>query len=232
MPLVGLGDLATIGPFGTTAELAAGGLGAELASVLSFLLGFLRLGTTALAVFAGAVPCFSSQDARRPLPLAIVTNLSNAAPTLLLVTEFGLGIRGAAIATVFAALLGTALLPPVLLPLFRRSGAGRPSVARLLDRLRVAARSRLGRDQFSRSLLLEAAFLRFAAVGSRREKVVLAADAVPKRSLTLSLHFRPTVSTGSRMPPGPCSARRSVRATRRRSGPWWRPASATEPSSR
>lgn len=259
VPLLGMVDLAAIGRFGTTAELAAVGLGANLVSALYFLLGFLRTGTTALAaqavgardpdeagavlarslglaliagaalaaatpllvraaealmrpepevaaplrayvairllgapaalaVFAGVGWCLGSQDARRPLLLAILTNLSNAALTLLLVAGFGLGVRGAAIATVLAELLGAALLRPLLLPVFRRSGAGRPSVARLLDRVRVAALFRINRDLFLRSLLLEAAFLTFAAASTRQGQVVLAANAVLKTFFTLSAY--------------------------------------------
>lgn len=259
VPLLGMVDLAAIGRFGTTAELAAVGLGANLVSAVYFLLGFLRTGTTALAAravgardpdeaaavlarslglallaglllaaaspllvlaaeallrpepevagplrdyvairllgapavlagFAGVGWCLGSQDARRPLLLAIVTNLSNAALTVLLVAGFGLGVRGAAIASVLAELLAAALLRPLLLPLFHRSGAGRPSVARLLDRARVAALFRINRDLFLRGLLLEAAFLTFAAASSRQGQLVLAANAVLKTFFTLSAY--------------------------------------------
>lgn len=52
VPLQGLVDLAVIGRVGSTAELAAVGLGTSLVGALYFLLGFLRTGTTALAAQA------------------------------------------------------------------------------------------------------------------------------------------------------------------------------------
>lgn len=52
VPLQGLVDLAVIGRVGSTAELAAVGLGTSLVGALHFLLGFLRTATTALTAQA------------------------------------------------------------------------------------------------------------------------------------------------------------------------------------
>jgi MATE family multidrug resistance protein len=52
VPLLGLVDLAVIGRVGSTADLAAVGLGTSIVGALYFLLGFLRTGTTALAAQA------------------------------------------------------------------------------------------------------------------------------------------------------------------------------------
>jgi MATE family multidrug resistance protein len=52
VPLLGLVDLAVIGRVGSTADLAAVGLGTSIVGALYFLLGFLRTGTAALAAQA------------------------------------------------------------------------------------------------------------------------------------------------------------------------------------
>lgn len=259
VPLLGMVDLATIGRFGTTAELAALGLGTNLVSALYFLAGFLRTGTTALAAqaigardpeeaaavlvralalalllglamaaaaplllraaeaairpepavaaplrdyvairllgapaalagFVGTGWCLGLQDARRPLALAILANLANAALTLLFVAGLGLGVRGAAAATVLAELAAALVLPPLLLPLWRRAGLRVPSRARALAAARVLALLRINRDLFLRSLFLEAAFLTFAAASTRQGQVVLAGNAVLKTFFTISAY--------------------------------------------
>lgn len=259
VPLLGMVDLATIGRFGTTAELAAVGLGASLVSAIYFLLGFLRTGTTALAAqalgagdrqevkavpvralawallagaglaasspllvlaaeaamrpeaevagplrsyvairlagapaalagFVGLGWCLGLQDARRPLLIALATNLVNAALTVLLVAGLGLGVAGAAGATVVAEGTAAILLRPVLAPLWHRLGGGRPAARLVLARGRLLGLLAINRDLFLRSLLLEAAFLVFAAASTRQGRIVLAANAVLKTFFTLSAY--------------------------------------------
>ncbi len=257
VPLLGMVDLAVIGRFGTTAELAAVGLGANITSALWFLAGFLRTGTTALAAralgaddpaeatavlvrgvaqalllglalvaatplllaaaawamrpeaavtellgaylairlfgapaaligFVGVGWCLGLQDARRPLLLALLTHGLNAIGTVALVAGAGLGARGAAWATVLAEAAAALALVPLLRPLHRRLGAVRPSRRALTAPGPWLQLWALNRNLVLRSLLLEAAFLLFAAVSSRQGQVVLAGNVVLKTFFTLS----------------------------------------------
>ena len=117
------------------------------------------------------------QDSRRPLLLMILTNGINAVLAILFVFGMGFATEGVATATVLAEYAGLAIGLLLVRATWRTLGGwpGRPAIF-------VAARFRrllvVNRDLFLRSLLLEAAFLAFAAIGSRQGEVVLAANAV------------------------------------------------------
>lgn len=249
VPLLGLVDTAVMGHLPEPHFLAAVALGALVMSVLYFLFGFLRMGTTALvaqalgagdAVELRAVPArallvafaqgllllllakpilwasglifapsqavaagletyllirllgapaglasfvvlgwlLGLQDSRGPLLLMIVTNGINAALTVALVLGLGWGVAGAAAATLVAEYLG--LAAGLLLVLWRWRGLGLhlPAAAEVWQRARFVRLLALNRDLFLRSLMLEAVFVAFAALGSRQGEVVLAANAV------------------------------------------------------
>jgi MATE family multidrug resistance protein len=117
------------------------------------------------------------QDSRRPLFLMIVTNGVNALLSVLFVFGFGLATTGVAAATVLAEYAGLALGLFVVRATWRRQG-GWPGQGAILVLARFRRLFVVNRDLFLRSLMLEAAFLAFAAIGSRQGEVVLAANAV------------------------------------------------------
>ena len=117
------------------------------------------------------------QDSRRPLLLMILTNGINAVLAILFVFGFGLATKGVATATVLAEYAGLAIGLVIVRGTWRRQGGwpGWPAIMVLARFRRLLA---VNRDLFLRSLLLEAAFVAFAAIGSRQGEVVLAANAV------------------------------------------------------
>ncbi|MGD9508591.1 MAG: MATE family efflux transporter [Geminicoccaceae bacterium] len=117
------------------------------------------------------------QDSRRPLLLMIATNGINAVLAVLLVFGLGLATPGVASATVLAEYAGLGLGLWLLRGNWRRQG-GWPGWGVLMVPDRFHRLLAVNRDLFLRSLMLEAAFLTFAAIGSRQGEVVLAANAV------------------------------------------------------
>lgn len=249
VPLLGLVDTAVVGHLPGAHFLAAVALGALVMSVLYFLFGFLRMGTTGLVgqalgsgdsieiraapvrallvaaaiglvlvltaplvlrvcelVFApgpevaaelrtyllirllGAPAALGSfvvlgwlmgmQDARGPLLLLVLTNGLNAVLSVVLVLGLGLGVTGAALATLLAEYVG--LGAGLALGALRWRGLGLrwPERSAVLRRDRFARLLLLNRDLFLRSLFLEAVFVAFAALGSRQGEVTLAGNAV------------------------------------------------------
>ena len=248
VPLLGIVDTAVVGHLDSPRYLGGVALGALVMSVLYWMFGFLRMGTTALtaqALGAGdvaelraalgramllaaglgllvillgplvivaserlfaptpdvaaeferylAIRMFGApaalanmvllgwllglQDSRRPLLLMILTNGINAALAVTLVFGLGLATRGVASATVLAEYGGLALGLWTVGAEWRRQG-GWPGWPALLVRERFHRLLLVNRDLFLRSLMLEAAFLAFAAIGSRQGEAVLAANAV------------------------------------------------------
>ena len=248
VPLLGIVDTAVVGHLDSPRYLGGVALGALVMSVLYWMFGFLRMGTTALtaqALGAGdvaelrtalgramllaaglgllvillgplvivaserlfaptpdvaaeferylAIRMFGApaalanmvllgwllglQDSRRPLLLMILTNGINAALAVALVFGLGLATRGVASATVLAEYGGLALGLWTVGAEWRRQG-GWPGWPALLGRERFHRLLLVNRDLFLRSLMLEAAFLAFAAIGSRQGEAVLAANAV------------------------------------------------------
>ena len=248
VPLLGIVDTAVVGHLDSPRYLGGVALGALVMSVLYWMFGFLRMGTTALtaqALGAGdvaelraalgramllaaglgllvillgplvivaserlfaptpdvaaeferylAIRMFGApaalanmvllgwllglQDSRRPLLLMILTNGINAALAVTLVFGLGLATRGVASATVLAEYGGLALGLWTVGTEWRRQG-GWPGWPALLVRERFHRLLLVNRDLFLRSLMLEAAFLAFAAIGSRQGEAVLAANAV------------------------------------------------------
>ena len=96
---------------------------------------------------------------------------------ILFVFGFGLATKGVATATVLAEYAGLGIGLVIVRGTWRRQGGwpGWPAIMVLARFRRLLA---VNRDLFLRSLLLEAAFLAFAAIGSRQGEVVLAANAV------------------------------------------------------
>jgi MATE family multidrug resistance protein len=117
------------------------------------------------------------QDSRRPLLLMIVTNGINALLSVLFVFGLGLATAGVATATVVAEYAGLVLGLFVVRSTGRRQG-GWPGRVAILVLARFRRLFAVNRDLFLRSLMLEAAFLAFAAIGSRQGEVMLAANAV------------------------------------------------------
>ena len=248
VPLLGIVDTAVVGHLDSPRYLGGVALGALVMSVLYWMFGFLRMGTTALtaqALGAGdvaelraalgramllaaglgllvillgplvivaserlfaptpdvaaeferylAIRMFGApaalanmvllgwllglQDSRRPLLLMILTNGINAALAVTLVFGLDLATRGVASATVLAEYGGLALGLWTVGAEWRRQG-GWPGWPALLVRERFHRLLLVNRDLFLRSLMLEAAFLAFAAIGSRQGEAVLAANAV------------------------------------------------------
>ena len=248
VPLLGVVDTAVVGHLDAPRYLGGVALGALVMSVLYWLFGFLRMGTTALTAQAfgaantdemraaaaramllavglgllvilvgplvtllserlfapspevgteferylairlfGAPAALANmvllgwllglQDSRRPLLLMILTNGINAVLAILFVFGFGLATKGVATATVLAEYAGLAIGLVIVRGTWRRQGGwpGWPAIMVLARFRRLLA---VNRDLFLRSLMLEAAFVAFAAIGSRQGEVVLAANAV------------------------------------------------------
>ncbi len=117
------------------------------------------------------------QDSRRPLLLMVATNGLNAVLAVTFVFGLGMTTAGVAMATVIAEYAGFALGLLVLADTWRRRG-GWPGWAAVLVLDRFRRLLVLNRDLFLRSLMLEAAFVIFTALGSRQGTLVLAANAV------------------------------------------------------
>ena len=248
VPLLGVVDTAVVGHLDAPRYLGGVALGALVMSVLSWLFGFLRMGTTALTAQAfgaantdemraaaaramllavglglliilvgplvsllgerlfappvevgvefesylairlfGAPAALANmvllgwllglQDSRRPLLLMILTNGINAVLAILFVFGFGLATKGVATATVLAESAGLAIGLVIVRGTWRRQG-GWPGLPAIMVLARFRRLLAVNRDLFLRSLLLEAAFVAFAAIGSRQGEVVLAANAV------------------------------------------------------
>lgn len=248
VPLLGAVDTAVVGHLEAPHYLGAVALGATLVSVLYFLFGFLRMGTTALtaqmlgagdtaALRAGLVRAFlvaaglgllllalgpwiaglserlfapspevaaeyrhfialrllgapaalasfvvlgwllGLQDSRRPLLLMLATNGLNALLAVTLVYGLGLATTGVALASVLAEYAGLALGLALIHGGWRSRG-GWPGWERVLVGRELRRLLTVNRDIFLRSLMLEAAVLTFAALGSRQGELVLAANAV------------------------------------------------------
>ena len=248
VPLLGVVDTAVVGHLDSPRYLGGVALGALVMSVLYWMFGFLRMGTTALTaqafgaddpvetraalaralllalgfgllvVAAGPLVLVASerlfapsaevaveferyltirlfgapaalanmallgwllglQDSRRPLLLMIVTNAVNALLSVLFVFGLGWATVGVAAGTVIAEYAGLGLGFAVVATIWRRQGGwpGRDAILVLAPFRRLFA---VNRDLFLRRLMLEAAFLAFAAIGSRQGEVVLAANAV------------------------------------------------------
>lgn len=127
------------------------------------------------------------QDVRRPLLLMLFTNGLNAALDLLLVFGFGMAAAGVAAATVAAEYAGLGLGVWLIRRQWRDLG-GWPGWERLYDLERLRRLFAVNRDIFLRSLMLESAFLAFAAAGSRQGEIVLAANAVLINFFTVSAY--------------------------------------------
>ena len=126
------------------------------------------------------------QDSRGPLALLIVTNAVNAVLALLLVLCLGLGVAGVALATLVAEYVGLAAGVVLVRRRRRQHRHGRVGLAEVMVRERFVRLVVVNRDIFLRSAAIEAAYLAFAALGSRQGEVVLAANAVLMNFLTLA----------------------------------------------
>jgi MATE family multidrug resistance protein len=257
VPLLGFVDTGVVGHLPDPAFLAGVALGATVISVLYFLFGFLRMGTTGLtaqalgagaemelgatlarglllalglgllvilagpAILAATTALFAPnaatlasfaayldirlfgapaalgnfvllgwllglQDSRGPLLLLVFTNGLNAVLALTLVLGLGLGVPGVALATLIAEYAGLGLGCLLVRRHFRRIEAPLPDAARIFHRERFLRLLTVNRDIFLRSLMLEAAFLSFMALGSRQGEIVLAANAVLMNFFTLA----------------------------------------------
>lgn len=248
VPLLGMVDTAVVGHLPEAHALGGVALGANLVSIVYFLLGFLRMGTTGLtaqalgsgdgeevkagllralmigaglgvvmlatapliavigrAVFA-PTPAVSAefdaylairllgaplalanmtllgwmlgmQDSRGPLILLVFTNGLNAFLDMVLVWGLGMTADGVALATIIAEAGGLGLGLLLIRPAWRKVDAG-VSRKRVLDLARFRRLFSVNRDLFLRSLVLEAAFLAFLALGARQGELVLATNAV------------------------------------------------------
>ena len=258
VPLLGVVDTAVVGHLEAPRYLGGVALGAMVISVLYWMFGFLRMGTTALTAQAfgaedaeetraalgralllaaalglavilagplvgaagarlfapgpevlvefrryleirlfGAPAALANmallgwllglQDSRRPLLLMLLTNGINAALAILFVLGLGLATAGVATATVIAEYAGLALGFLIVRRTWRHQG-GWPGWPRIMILSRFRRLLAVNRDLFLRSLMLEAAFLTFTAVGSRQGEVVLAANAVLMNFFTIAAY--------------------------------------------
>lgn len=258
VPLLGVVDTAVVGHLEAPRYLGGVALGAMVISVLYWMFGFLRMGTTALTaqafgaedagevraalgralllaavlglavilagplVGAAGVRLFAPgpevlvefrrylgirlfgapaalanmallgwllglQDSRRPLLLMLLTNGINAALAILFVLGLGLATAGVATATVIAEYAGLALGFLIVRRTWRGQG-GWPGWPRIMILSRFRRLLAVNRDLFLRSLMLEAAFLTFTAIGSRQGEVVLAANAVLMNFFTIAAY--------------------------------------------
>lgn len=161
----------------------------ELLAEYRSYLGLRLLGApAALASLALLGWLLGLQDSRRPLLLMLVTNGLNAALDVLFVFGLGMAAAGVALATVIAEYAGLLLGLAVIRPGWARRG-GWPGWAPILLAGRFRRLLAVNRDIFLRSLMLQAGFLAFAALGSRQGEVILAANAV-------LLHFFTAASYG------------------------------------
>lgn len=127
------------------------------------------------------------QDARRPLLVTITTAGLNAVLSVTLVLGLGMGAAGVALATVIAEYAGLGLAAALAWPLWRplaeplrpQSWLARAPLLRLV---------RLNLDLFTRSVLLEAAFLILQGLSARQGETLLAANAVLMLFFTLAAY--------------------------------------------
>ncbi|MGF1561784.1 MAG: MATE family efflux transporter, partial [Geminicoccaceae bacterium] len=118
------------------------------------------------------------QDARGPLYVVLISNLSNIALDLLFVVGVGMGAAGVALATVLAEVTGLVF---GLHRARRHMPPGWHQTCAAADLLAMPALLRLVQvngDIFLRSLCLQIGFVLFTAVGSRLGTLVVAANAV------------------------------------------------------
>jgi multidrug resistance protein, MATE family len=258
VPLLGVVDTAVVGHLDAPRYLAGVALGAMVISVLYWMFGFLRMGTTALAAQAygaadtaetratlgralllavllgilvvvvgplvavlsarlfapgpdvlpeflrylairlyGAPAALASmallgwllglQDSRRPLLLMLLTNGVNAVLAVLFVFGLGLATAGVAAATVIAEYAGLVVGLLVVRRTWQDQG-GWPGWPRVVIADRFRRLLAVNRDLFLRSLMLQAAFLAFTAIGSRQGELVLAANAVLMNFFTVAAY--------------------------------------------
>lgn len=129
------------------------------------------------------------------LALQVGINVINMALTALLVLQFDFGIGGAALATVFAEIVGfLAGLIAVWQVLGRRIGVPR---AILFDRLRLLRLFAVNRDIMIRTAALIAAFLFFTAQGARAGDLTLAANAVLNNFVMIGSFFLDGLATAA-----------------------------------
>jgi MATE family multidrug resistance protein len=121
------------------------------------------------------------------LTVQIAINLVNMAATVLLVTVFGFGIAGAAIAAVIAEAAGLA----IGIALACRLVEGGLAVSRkaLFDRAKLMRLLGVNVDIMIRTAALITAFLFFTAQGARAGDITLAANAVLNNFLLVSAFF-------------------------------------------
>lgn len=169
------------------AGLAVFAPGDDIAPSFEAYVGLRLLGApAALAGFVLVGWLLGLQDSRRPLALMLATNGLNAALDVVLVFGLGLAADGVALATAASDWAGLLIGLLVLRPAWRRLGGGLPPRAAVLRRDRFLRLFRVNRDIFARSLMLETAFMSFAALSSRQGELVLAANAVLKTFFTLA----------------------------------------------
>lgn len=100
---------------------------------------------------------FGMQNARMPMVVTIVINIVNIVLSYLMIVEWGMGIRGAALGTVIAQYLGLCLVL-LLIVLRYRQDLVVPSMQRLLDWVSFKRFFVVNRDIFIRTLCLTFAF--------------------------------------------------------------------------
>ncbi len=117
------------------------------------------------------------QDSRRPMLIAVTTNLVNIVASIILAFPCGLGFEGTALGTLIANWLGLALS---LLLAARFNGGRLPltSLKRALQRAGLSRFFKVNSDIFLRSFCIMAVSLAMTAYGARQGSVILAANGV------------------------------------------------------
>jgi len=147
------------------------------------------------------------------LLLQVGINLVNIVLTLVLVTGFGRGVAGAAVATVIAEAFGVALGVVIL----RRLGSRpfRVPWAEIRDRAAILRTLAVNRDIMIRTVALLAVFTVFSAEGARGGDVTLAANAVLHNIFLIGGYFLDGFATAGETLCGQALGARDERAFRR-----------------
>ncbi len=192
---IGLSLIALRTPLATIIFDIMGGSDAVTSAAKTYF--FIRLWSAPLMLGNYVILGWLVGQARTGIALALQVgiNVINMTLTALLVLQFDFGIGGAALATVFAEIVGfLAGLIAVWQVLGRRIGVPR---AILFDRLRLLRLFAVNRDIMIRTAALIAAFLFFTAQGARAGDLTLAANAVLNNFVMIGSFFLDGLATAA-----------------------------------
>lgn len=130
------------------------------------------------------------QDAKSPMWMAILTNISNIALSVTFVFAFGWGMTGVALGTLLAQWLGLFLGIAFIIKYMKKERAQiKVTWAQLIDRKAMMRFLSVNTDIFFRTLCLAAVTLWFTRAGSQLGPVILAANAILMQLFILFSYF-------------------------------------------